>query len=177
MVIKGMTSSKTVIGVLNHFSQCIHHNTAEEIETSLAKTIQDRQNSTPDGLLMLPRLCTGIAWDNYDELIETLSGAGTFHATFGICYQNIPPHVSEVPQVYQPSASTGQLSIAHPLGTKKMLSISLEVAEIPPYMKKPKISNCDFQIKICDAPYNSVHIIHRDNLWMISSTICPDTPL
>ncbi len=34
-------------------------------------------------------------------------------------------------------------------------------------MKKPKISKFDFHIKVCDAPDNLVHIIHRDNLWMI----------
>ncbi len=122
MRIKCITSSKTVIGVLNHFTQCIHYNTAEKIVTSLATTIQDKQNSTPDGLLMLPGLCTGIAWHNYDELIETLSGAGTLHDTFGICYQNISPQVSQVPQVDQSNAST-----AHPLITKKKQPISLEV--------------------------------------------------
>ncbi len=28
-------------------------------------------------------------------------------------------------------------------------------------MKKPKISNFHFHIKVCDAPDNLVHIIHR----------------
>ncbi len=69
---------------------------------------------------MLSGLCTGIAWDNYDELIETLSGAGNLHDTFGICYQNILPQVSKGDQ---PSASTDQLSTAHLLGTKKKQSV------------------------------------------------------
>ena len=40
-------------------------------------------------------LFTGLAWDNYDELTETLSGRDTLHDTVGICYQNRPSHVVE----------------------------------------------------------------------------------
>ena len=49
----------------------------------------------PDLLLPLLGLFTGLAWDNYDELTETLSGRDTLHDTVGICYQNRPSHVVE----------------------------------------------------------------------------------
>ena len=42
-------------------------------------------------LLQQPGLCTCLAFDNYDELTETLSGRDTLHDTVGICFQNRPP--------------------------------------------------------------------------------------
>ena len=42
----------------------------------------------PDMLVQESGLCTGTAFDNYDELTETLSGKDTLHDTVGICYQN-----------------------------------------------------------------------------------------
>ena len=83
-----MTGSRKVIEVLNRHGHCIGYHTAEIIETDLATQIVNRQNATPDGLLQHSGLCTSLAWDNYDERTETLSGAGTLHDTVGICYQN-----------------------------------------------------------------------------------------
>ena len=42
-------------------------------------------NTEPKCVLYL-----SLAWDNYDENTETLSGSGTLQDTVGICYQNIP---------------------------------------------------------------------------------------
>lgn len=38
----------------------------------------------PGGLVAASGLSTTLSWDNYDENIEILSGAGTFHDTVGI---------------------------------------------------------------------------------------------
>ena len=32
--------------------------------------------------------CIGLAWENFDVNLKTLSGAGSIHHTYGICYQN-----------------------------------------------------------------------------------------
>ena len=42
-----------------------------------------------------PGLKTSLAWDNFDQNTETLSGAGTVHDTVGICYQNRMPDSQE----------------------------------------------------------------------------------
>ncbi len=74
-----LTRSRKVVEVLNRFSQCNNYDAVEEYETELAATISERETSTPDGLLRKPGLVTWCAWDNYDENMETLSGAGTLH--------------------------------------------------------------------------------------------------
>ena len=43
-------------------------------ETEMASSITETERVLPDMLLQQPGLCTGLAFDNYDELIETLSG-------------------------------------------------------------------------------------------------------
>ncbi|KAH3775243.1 hypothetical protein DPMN_176643 [Dreissena polymorpha] len=52
-------------------------------------SVSEKSHATPDGILKIPGLSTALAWDNYDEMNETLSGSGTLHDTVGICYQNI----------------------------------------------------------------------------------------
>ena len=65
----------------------------ESIETEIACVITEKHHASPDGIHRQSGLCTGIAWDNYDENSETSetseSGSGTLHDTVGICYQNM----------------------------------------------------------------------------------------
>lgn len=44
---------------------------AEETETDLAIETSEKQKTTPHGTLLTNSLATGLAWDNYDELVET----------------------------------------------------------------------------------------------------------
>jgi hypothetical protein len=87
--LKSLTGSRRIVEVLNQFGHCNAYHTAYLLETDLATSITDWQVATPDGLLQQPGLCTSLAWDNYDENCETLSGKWTLHDTVGICYQNI----------------------------------------------------------------------------------------
>ena len=65
------------------------------LETEIAMSVKQRDTALPDGLLKKAGLGTGLAWDNYDENTETLSGSGTLHDTVSICYQNIQDVVVE----------------------------------------------------------------------------------
>ena len=76
-----------MIDILN-FGHSISYHTIEAIETDLATNIIARNCATPEGIDQSPGLSTGVAWDNYDENTETLSGGNTLHDTVGICYQN-----------------------------------------------------------------------------------------
>ena len=51
----------------------ISYHTAESMETKVASDITEKT----DMLLNQMGLATGLAWDNYDELTETLSGKNT----------------------------------------------------------------------------------------------------
>jgi hypothetical protein len=84
MGVKSMTGSKKLINILNHFGHSIGYNKAEELETDLAMTISATDQTTPDGIKCQEGLATGLAFDNYDENTETLSGSGTLHDTVGI---------------------------------------------------------------------------------------------
>ena len=89
--LKSMTGSRKVIEMINHIGHSIGYHIAEALETELATAVYEKNQATPNGLLKSPGLATGLAWDNYDENCETLSGSGTLHDTVGICYQNILP--------------------------------------------------------------------------------------
>jgi hypothetical protein len=80
LALKSVTGSRKVVENLNRFGHCISYHTAEALETELANNISDRNYATHDGITNLVGLCISLAWDNYDELTETLSGGGTLHA-------------------------------------------------------------------------------------------------
>lgn len=88
-----MTGSRRIIEIMNRFGHPISYHIVEELEAQIASDISDRRMTTPDAILKEPGLFTGLAWDNYDENRETLSGSGTLHDTVGICYENIQHHV------------------------------------------------------------------------------------
>jgi hypothetical protein len=171
--IKSIVGSKVVVDILSRFNHSIHYNTVEECETELATNITERQESIPDGLLKIPGLATGLAWDNYDENTETLSGSGTLHDTFGICYQNIPAVPSDL--LISEAVSGGHEKL--PKGVRKKRSFSGRNMELSPYRKKPKISTFDFRIKSYDVPQNLKLVLHRDLLWMMSTTLCEKVPM
>ena len=57
----------------------------------------------PDGIRCPDDLATWLAFDNFDQNTETLSGYGTVHDTVGIVYQNIYDN-STAPSETTPSA-------------------------------------------------------------------------
>ena len=89
MGIKSLTGSKKVVNILNRMGHSISYHVAEELETELAMSIEGKDKVAPDGVILRPGLSTGMAFDNYDENMETLSGANTLHDTVGIVYQNM----------------------------------------------------------------------------------------
>jgi hypothetical protein len=93
LAMKSMTGSRKINELLNHLGHSIGYHVTEEFETELATDISEKGELTPDGIVKTGGLATALAWDNYDELTETLSGKGTVHDTVGICYQNVPGEV------------------------------------------------------------------------------------
>ena len=98
LTLKSMTGIKRVVTL----EQCNGHSASNEtvrrVEMDLEKGIlfQEDVNYVPDGVLKEPRLCVGMAWDNFDINIQTLNGLGTIHHTYGIAYQNIFSAAAEV---------------------------------------------------------------------------------
>ncbi len=88
---KSITGSKKMINILNHCGHCLGYHTTEEIETNLAITVDQKELTTPDRIILEQGRCTATCFDNYDDNKETLSGLGTLHDTVGIIYQNVHP--------------------------------------------------------------------------------------
>ena len=87
IAVKSMTGSRKMIEVLNRYGYIPSYNTIEEIETELTFEASKDQTMTPAGIDKDPNLGTGLAWDNYDRFVETLTDKNTLHDTVGICYQ------------------------------------------------------------------------------------------
>ena len=82
MAIKSTTGSRKVIDILNRLGHSISYTTMEELETELTFAESNREQITPIGMNLTVSLATGIAFDNFDRFVETLSEKGTLH----------PPH-------------------------------------------------------------------------------------
>ena len=89
--LKSMTGSKSVVSLFNRFGQSIGDETVRRMDMSFQEAVNQNDTILPSHIQISPNLSTGLAWDNFDINIETLSGENTIHHTYGICYQNIMP--------------------------------------------------------------------------------------
>ncbi|KAG5867932.1 hypothetical protein JTB14_018058 [Gonioctena quinquepunctata] len=69
IAMKSLTNGKEIVDLLNCFGHCISYTAIPELETEAT--------------------LTGVAFDNYDRFVETLTGKDTLHDTVGIIHQNI----------------------------------------------------------------------------------------
>ena len=51
--------------------------------------VKSESQATSFGMELKPNLITGIAFDNYDRYVVTLTGESTLHDTVSIAYQNV----------------------------------------------------------------------------------------
>ncbi len=170
MGIKSLTGSKRVIDIINRYGSCISYSVAEEIETDIAFAISEKGQALPDGMMKLAGLGTGLAWDNYDENAETLSGAGTVHDTVGICIQDVidaPPIIEE--------EQSGTVEEIQDRKQRKRLFDKKE-CHLQPYYKKPKMSRFAFRKQKVPRPVNLTDMHYRDLLWMMSLNL-KETPM
>jgi hypothetical protein len=173
---KSITGTRKVLEILNRFGHSISYHVTEEIETSLATEIADKQVAIPDGLLQKAGLATALAWDNYDENTETLSGMGTVHDTVGICYQNIQPLASDVDnkEPYKTNKEAQTIKTGKKQTPKRVFC--REQRNLEPYWKKPKVSTFEYQHRTIDRPLHVTDMERRDMFWMISMALGP-TPM
>jgi len=136
MLIKSLTGSRKLITVLNRFGYCISYSKHEELETELATVIQNRQKSSPKGAKR--GVTMGNAYDNYDELVHTLSGLDSLHDTMGIFYQNVNMEAEDIDEVPQPVLPTEQKRRSR----KRKLDVT--PVEIAPYRKKPRMDKFEY---------------------------------
>ena len=173
--IKSLTGRRQIIDILNRFGHSINDHTVEAIETQVATDISDRHQALPDGMSQDDDLSTCLAWNNYDENTETLSGAGTLHDTVGICYQTIPGNEGTVDEPEHTTESTEPV-----LGPKRHTarrSFLRKEVSLEPYRKKPKISVFQYQVRSIPRPPHMSTIEYRDLFWMMNVALNEKTPM
>ena len=87
MTMKSLTGSRKVIEILNKLGHCDNYHSAEEIEIEMTFEANKEGVLTPHGMTCNLVLGTGLAWDNFDRFVATLTGTDTLHDTVGIAYQ------------------------------------------------------------------------------------------
>ena len=79
--------------------------------------------------------CTGLAFDNYDRFVETLTGKDTLHDTVGIAYQTkklddtIDNNPSTNQETIETNPSTTDFTIVSTLSSGENCGIHLSISE------------------------------------------------
>ena len=161
---KSLTGSKKLVTVLNRFGHCLNYSSLEELETATADALQERGMAFPDRTLKGSPM--SLAFDNFEEITQTLSGADSLHDTMGILYQNIPtvafPQVAEAP-------SKKSIDGALKKSTRKR-TLEIQDLSVAPYHGKSKMRIFDYKnTDVFNLPTGDVvKARHRDLIWMMS---------
>lgn len=85
--VKSLTGCRRMVNILNRLGHCISYTKVEEIETEIAYACSEENRILPYDFN--PNIPIHLAFDNYDQYVETTTGKDTLHDTVGIAYQNI----------------------------------------------------------------------------------------
>lgn len=188
--LKSITGSRKVLEILNHWGHSIGYHTSEELETDCALSLMERPGVTPENIIRKPGLFTGVAWDNFDSNLETLSGKGGLHDTFGICYQhmeyeelgNQTTEIEPQKENDENHKQDANIPLHHPMtdckSRKKVRSLDIDSKILEPYPKKPKLVNpLPSLVKSCPETYHLEYALLKDFIWMVSVEWSKMTPM
>ena len=160
LALKSMTGSKRVLTLEQRNGHCASSETVRRIDMGLEEGILSSVSNSfiPDGLNTDEEVF--LAWDNWDINIETLSGSGTIHHTFGIACQN---KSAPVEFHIQSPANSG----------RKFTKVSSNISNstIEPYYKKPKISHHDFEVTEFFPPSSFTTKGRCYTLWTLAKSL------
>ena len=175
LALKSMTGSKSVVSLLNRFGHCIGDETVRRMDMSFEEAVNQNDTILPSHIQISPNLSTGLAWDNFDINIETLSGANTIHHTYGICYQNIIP--SENSQFHFNIETNSFVNMQVERKFKKV-PIESKQKHLEPYYKKPKLSNfVTTEFTRCQPCPNYKKLKMQDYIWAILFNMFDKIPM
>ena len=163
--IKSLTGSRKILTLLNKFGYTVSYTKEEEFETELASSILSRGKECPDGVKVGATM--GTAFDNYDELTNTLSGANTLHDTMGILYQikSGGPSVAVQNETQHKTLATTGKSTSSKGRQKRKLELPHKVLQ--PYRKKPKMDTFAYTVTEIPKTASSTRGRQVDKLWMM----------
>ena len=123
-----------MVEMMCRLGHCASYHTIKEIENEMTIEATKSVKATPFGMSLNASAATGVAWDNFDRLVDTKSGKDTLHDTVGIAYQvldNSRPNILE-------NSQEGQISYKNTKLEKRKRSYSPKEFTMTPYRKKPK---------------------------------------
>ena len=151
--VKSLTGSRKIVELLNRLGHSVSYHVAEGMETEIASSITETERLLPDMFLQQLGLCTGLAFDKYDELTEMLSGRDTLHDTVDICFQNRPPENTAITIMGKVTSIEDRVGDV-PKSPLKRRQYEPEDCIILPYKKKPSIKKFEYKIYNMEAPPN-----------------------
>ena len=179
MLVKALTGSRKLMTVLNRFGHCISYTKEEELVTELATAIQNREKSCPKGAKYGPVM--GNAFDNYDEMVQTLSGFNTLHDTMGIFYQNIDPFANEIdvePLCQDRVMDQTKVSTSTTRNKKRKLEVIHSEVGLIQYNKKICMDDFSYENIKCDEVADiSENARKLDMIYMLKHNASESIPM
>ena len=189
LALKSISGSQRVVKLMNRNGHCASDETLRRIDMDIEESINlDSGGNVPKGIAKQSGRSVGTAWDNLDINMETLSGLGTIHHTYGIVYQNLDKeaeciNVADSDQASDPinisTSAQQELETNHheEQGTSVSKKRSFKhvastgISEIQPYHKKPKITTHNFPKNEFFPP--DTLSSERNLLWVMAKSLFP----
>lgn len=91
MALRQMYRSKQLTTLLNRLGHCESHSLSLELETAIAKAVQESSSLLTSQIIRQPKVPSVFLseFDNFDQLINTLTGMNSVHSAHGIMMQAI----------------------------------------------------------------------------------------
>ena len=87
MAIKSLTGSRKVVDLFQQIRPLWELQYHCRLETELTFEATKEKRLTPNMMSLNPANNIGVAFDNFDKYLETVSGKDTLHDTVGIAYE------------------------------------------------------------------------------------------
>ena len=184
MALKSLTSSKKVINIVNKYGHCCSYTVLEELETEATFASTSRTQICPEDIIRAPNLCTGLAFDNFDRFVDTMTGKDTLHDTVGIIFQNIDIHARDIVDTSQTDDSLSEndvIQVESERGQtrkRKRRTFDEITPELEAYAKKPRLIEKLQPLEDESVPENLKDFQLINFMWMLCHLLqIPNTPM
>lgn len=165
---KSLTGSRRMLNILNRLGYCVSYTVAEEIETELAYACSSERRILPFDLS--PRIHTHVAFDNYDQYVETSTGKDTLHDTVGIAYQNAIQN-DEIHELSMESLQESIIDIdANQMGRRQRKYFSPFDGSVEPYLKGSQQIAC-LKGTQPTTPENVKTVVDTNIIWTLNHAL------
>lgn len=163
MTIRHLYRSKQLTTLLNRLGHCESHSFSAELETSIAKALDQSSSLLTPQIVREPDVPSIFhsEFDNFDQLVNTMSGTDSVHTAHGIMLQEVLVDDNE--------EHGGTVPIAPSLERTKERSLNLPVQQELPvcYVGQRKSPNYPFAHTVLpDSEESVVDATDKDIVWL-----------